>query len=509
MRGSSYGDCQTHPVQQLYEAVATLSTTRTSSQVLDALVRLAGELTGASRVTLSLVDGDRGARDIVRWRAPGPRAADDGQDAGRMELPVALAHRVTGRLVITRDDEFDADDVATAQTLSTAAGMALDNARAFERGAHHRRRLEAMAEVQDALLTTFDSRQVLSLVAARARDVVEAEVAAIVLPHTEADLIVDVVAGELGQPAVGMRLPRAESLCGEVMATGRAVIIDPRRDHREFASMWPWHEASAAILVPLRTAAGVAGVLLVVNTTVGAHGFDLNQAAALGAFAGQAALAIERTQARDDRMRLTLYEDRERIARDLHDHVIQRLFATGLRLARVGGASARVDGSVDGGSDLDEALREAVDEIDTTIAQIREVIHQLKEHPDEATFVASLRRVLADAEQSLGFAPTLDPATRPAAVPGHLRGDVLAVLREALSNAARHARAHRVIVSLEMNERLRLVVDDDGVGIGESSRRSGLLNLRRRAEAHGGHLRVDTGSTGTGTRLVWDVPAQP
>ncbi|HSF27013.1 MAG TPA: histidine kinase [Actinomycetes bacterium] len=492
-------------MQELFEAVATLATTRTSSKVLDEMVRLAGTLTHAGSVTLSLPDSDKGQRDIIAWhskRASRARSKDR-PPPERIVLPVELAHHVAGLLEVSdpADGSFGEHDELAARVLVAAAALALDNARAFEQGAHHRRRLEAMAEVQDALLTTFDSRQVLSLVADRARDVVGADVAAIVVPLTETDLIVDVVAGTAGEQALGRRIARAGSLCGEVMATGRARVVDPSKDACVFATVWPWQQHAGAILVPLRTAAGVAGVLLVINTVDRQASFDLNQAATLGAFAGQAALAIERTQARDDRLRLSLYEDRERIARDLHDHVIQRLFATGLTLQRFGGRH-------DTGP-LDDMLQTVVDEIDTTIAQIREVIHQLHEHPDEATFVASLRRVISDAEGVLGFAPALEPGARPDQVPQHLRADVLAVLREALSNAARHAHAHAVHVALDVGDRLRLAVDDDGDGLGESSRRSGLLNLRRRAEAHGGHLRIDTGATGRGTRLVWDVPTRP
>lgn len=362
------------------------------------------------------------------------------------------------------------------------------------------RRLEAVAEVHDALLTTLDATQVLRLVAQRACEIVGADTAAIVVPVGSDDLIVEVAAGQASQAITGRRIPRVGTHAGEVMRTGRTLVVDAEREmqvhgQQTHSPLWAGPPPRSALLIPLRTSSAVRGVLLV--AAFGPAGLGLTEASVLGVFAGQAGLAIERAQARDDRMRVSLYEDRERIARDLHDHVIQRLFASGLALQRLADRATQPD--------VATAIREAVAGIDVGIAQIRALIHELQSRPDGQSFVAAFHGIIADAGQALGFTPTLDAPARPDLVPEHLRDDVLAVLRETLANVVRHAQAHALRVQLHIDDRVILTVADDGVGIGDPTRHSGLVNLTRRAEAHGGVLSIE--ATHPGTQVRWDVSA--
>jgi signal transduction histidine kinase len=217
-------------------------------------------------------------------------------------------------------------------------------------------------------------------------------------------------------------------------------------------------------------------------------------------FAAQAGVGLELAEHRRDAERFAVFEDRDRIAHDLHDLVIQRLYATGMSLE---GVSARL-----GGSDNGQRISSAVDALDETIKEIRSAIFSLHSRPaaDKVGLRARILEVADEASGALGFAPALRMS-------GGLDGDVpadagehlLRALREALSNAARHARAAKVDMSVEAGQELILLVRDDDVGMKQAGRRSGLANLAERAGLLGGIMR--TGSAeGGGTELEWRVP---
>jgi signal transduction histidine kinase len=191
-------------------------------------------------------------------------------------------------------------------------------------------------------------------------------------------------------------------------------------------------------------------------------------------------------------------EDRERIARDLHDVVIQWLFATGLQLESAAPLAVRPEVSAKIGS--------AVDDLDSTIRDIRRAIFELRA-PVAAPLRTQIRDLIDAAALTLRFRPRLDlRGPVDSAVPDDLRPDLLAVLQEALSNAARHADASGVDVALTVVDGcLTVAVADDGVGIAGHTHRGGLVNLRERAERHGGELVVTTGEP-HGTALRWSVP---
>jgi signal transduction histidine kinase len=233
----------------------------------------------------------------------------------------------------------------------------------------------------------------------------------------------------------------------------------------------------------------------------GATGEPQNRAedlAMLTSFAGQAALALERAMAQEERETFAILEDRERIARDLHDVVIQRLFATGLHLQSAARLAVRPE--------VVERLNSAVDDLDTTIRDIRSAIFELRS-PARGELRSEVRALVEAAAAPLGFRPTLT-LTGPvdlSATP-EIRDDLLAVVREALSNVVRHANASAAAVEVSAGEaRLAVRVSDNGVGIAGETARSGLANLRERAVRHGGAFEVRRCEP-TGTIVEWSVP---
>jgi signal transduction histidine kinase len=260
------------------------------------------------------------------------------------------------------------------------------------------------------------------------------------------------------------------------------------------------------VLVPLVAHDAVAGVLAVVGEP-GAPPFLPEDVRVVTSFAGTAALAVEFARVAADRQRLAVLEDRTRIAEDLHDLVIQRLFAVGLGLQAV---SARL------GSDAHTRLSAFIDDIDDTIRAIRQTIFSLQ-RPEElaAGLRAEALRVVTESASALGFEPELNfEGPLDSTVPEKAVPEVLAVLREALSNVARHARARAATVTLTADARawrLTLVVEDDGVGPSAADvPGSGTATMAARAHRLGGECGLEPRDPG-GARLWWwaslDEPA--
>ncbi len=208
-------------------------------------------------------------------------------------------------------------------------------------------------------------------------------------------------------------------------------------------------------------------------------------------------MAFELANVRAERDRLLLSADRERIARDLHDLVIQRLFGAGLRLQ---GALSLIDDHV-----AATRVSSTIDDLDTTTKEIRDAIFALESAPG-AALRAKVAEEVADVTERLGFKPTISfDGVVDQDIQLHVQQEAAAVLREALSNAARHAHASRVDVHITVDDQVRVLVVDNGIGAGEPERLSGIANARARAELLGGHLEVSA-ATGGGTYFEWSVP---
>ena len=417
-------------------------------------------------------------------------------------VPIRVRDEVFGNLYLTEKRgaaEFSAEDEDLVVALAAAAGIAIENARLFEETRQRQHWLEATAEVTASLLEELPARAALQLVAERVRELAAADVVAVAVPDAAGErLEVQVAVGDDAEPFLEQVLPVDGSLAGQVLRTGRAAtVVDAHTDPRVIGALGS-SRFGPGMLVPLGSAPRVLGTVVVAHR----RGGPVPSPAHLQmvtTFASYAALALEFARARADRERLAVFEDRDRIARDLHDLVIQRLFATGLSLQGLArhlptaGDRARLERSVD---DLDETIRE-----------IRKSIFSLTTGAEAPGLRAGLLATVDDLTPALGTTPVLRlegplDTLVPAAVAEHL----LAALREALANVAKHAAARTVEVVVAVADgTVRLLVTDDGRGFAAPSRRSGLANLARRAEELGGTSDVAS-EPGRGTTVRWEVP---
>jgi signal transduction histidine kinase len=398
-----------------------------------------------------------------------------------------------------------------AQPASAAAGLGqeerlrallAENARLRAQLRRRQRWLAATAEITNVLLGEVNRTAALRLVADRAREVAGADLALVMVYDEAGDaLTVEVAAGTVHPGVVGCRVRGSCGDFGPVLTQRhRAVVADLGT-----ACEWPVAvRTGTALLVPLAAGGETLGALALAcrpGSTAKAGDPDI---AMVETFAGQAALALERSRAQDEREMLAVLGDRERIARDLHDVVIQRLFAAGMQLQ----GAARHVGRPEVGARIDGV----VDDLDSTIRDIREAIFELRSS-DRGDLRHAIRALLDEVRAPLGFRPHLTLAgPLDTVIPETLRPVVLAVLREALSNVARHARAGAVDVSVRLDDhQLALTVTDDGVGIdGARYQRAdratgGLYNMRRRAEELGGGFTIGPARP-RGSVLTWSAP---
>ncbi|WP_203882116.1 sensor histidine kinase [Planotetraspora kaengkrachanensis] len=419
---------------------------------------------------------------------------------GFLGVPVRVRDEVFGNLYLTEKrggGEFDEEDEAIVVALATAAGIAIENARLYEETRRRETWLQASSEITTALLSGAEPQEVLALLAQRAREMADADEVTIMLPGADERTFHTV-------DEEGRRRHTAEeisgTLAGRAFLTGRPLRTDsPAEDNLETTS--PRHlSAGPQAAVPLGAAGAVRGVLSLGKRS-GRVPFSASELRTLHAFAGQAAIALELADTRKDAERLGLLEDRDRIAKDLHDVVIQRLFAVAMTLMSTVRLVERQEAS--------SRLQSAIDELDGTIRQIRSTIFALQTPHD--AWSPSLRARIVDVVESsrghLGFMPGLSMEGRlDNEVTAGRADQLLAVLREALSNVVRHARASRSDVSVGADDGwLTLTVQDDGVGIPDGGRRSGLRNLEERARRLGGSFEVARAEP-RGTRLLWRVP---
>jgi signal transduction histidine kinase len=417
--------------------------------------------------------------------------------------PVRVRNEVFGNLYLTEKQsaaEFTADDEVVLQALAAAAGVAVENARLFEQARMRQRWLEASSEVRAELLAGASAEDALRLVAQRALELVAAGIVLILLADSDQpdELAVRSGAGERTRSLIGSAIATTTSAIEEVFESGATMLIP------DFAAAVggglgePADTLGPAVAVPLRSAAGISGVLMAIRDK-GATPFEPEQVPVLASFADQAALALEVAETQRAQRLLELLADRDRIARDLHDHVIQRLYASGMSLQ----STLRLVT----GLDARGRIQQVVEQLDDTIKDIRTAIFDLHTAGEDKS--ASLRRRLLDAvaEVSADARPTPSVHLSGAIdtlVPAALAEHAKAVVREGVSNAIRHAHANAITVTAEAGDELIIQVIDDGVGISEGVARSGLVNLEQRAAACNGNFTIVTQPSGT--RLTWRAP---
>jgi signal transduction histidine kinase len=422
-------------------------------------------------------------------------------------VPIRIRDQVFGNLYLTEKrsgGRFTSEDEDIVVALAAAAGVVIENARLYDESARRRRWLEAAAEITAGLLGQVQKDKALGLVADRAREVAGADVAAVLLRHEGGHLVVEVVSGDAPADAAGALVPLDDTLAGTVLGTGQTATVEgpDSADALTRIGFGPdegWPPLEHAFLLPLGSGGLAAGTLLIGWSTDASSPPRDTEVGLLESFAEQAALAMQVAQAQEDRGRLAVFEDRDRIGRDLHDLVIQRLFAVGLTLENAARLTVRPE--------VTKRITGAVDDIDATIKDIRRSIFELSAPSSASDLRAELGEAVGVAAPALGFAPRLrTEGPVDTLIVGELRTHLLAVVREALSNVARHARATTAEVRLTVNNEVVLTVTDDGVGYVDTGRRSGVRNMLDRAEELGGSFEIRRAAPEGGTVAVWRVP---
>ncbi|WP_405676980.1 GAF domain-containing protein [Streptomyces sp. NBC_01511] len=560
-------------VPQLLEAMRSVGTGLELHTTLDRICETAARLTGARYAALGVVDeaggglcefvtygvGEDDARLIGRRpdghsgllgeliRHPEPlRTADlttDRRAAGFpphhpqmrtfLGVPIRVQGEVFGNLYLSEKHdggEFTDHDQHMVRVLATEAGLAIGNARLYEAARQRERWIDGSVAVTTALLSGEDAdhsnapapahappsphadyaahtHHALTVVAEQARKLADSAAGFVLLPTSDGGLEIVAVSSDTPDASIGTKLSGKGAVVAKLLAGESVYVADSSTDPRLLSPLSARYGPS--MLLPLHSDGRVLGVL-VTPRAIGARPFSESERTLATQFASQAALALMMAEAQRDRERLAVFEDRDRIARDLHDLVIQRLYAAGMTLE-----TAQRQSDV---PEVRTGVGRAVDELDITIQEIRTAIFALQQGPAEAP--SGLRtRVLREINMAavpLGFKPTHRFVGAVDSAVGELTGkNLIAALREALSNTFRHARASRIEVTVDASAALpdgtpavRLSVADDGVGIPAGGRRSGLRNLRRRAESLGGASEVGPGlgEDGGGTTVIWQAP---
>jgi signal transduction histidine kinase len=415
--------------------------------------------------------------------------------------PIRLRDEVFGNLYLTEkqgEAEFTPDDQVVLEALAAAAGVAVENARLFEQARLRERWQQASGEVNSLLITGGSSTAALNLIVSRTFELSQAKCALILLAdEQDGTLSVRAGAGETDGRILGLTIPATEPAIAGVLADGQARIIADLAELMGEAGRFG--EFGPAHLVPLGSSTPATGALLAVRGK-GDPQFPREVMPMLSSFADQAALALEWADRQQQRRMLAVRADRDRIAGDLHDHVIQRLFAAGMSLQAIVGQIANVNAR--------GRVTQVVAQLDETVREIRTSIFDL--HTTTQENPSSLRRKMLDAVAELGADLEMSPAVRisgavDSLVTGTVAEHALAVVQEGVSNAVRHARASDITVTIEAGADLVIDVTDNGVGMPADVGRSGLRGVERRAIECGGTVTVSPGPDG-GTRLVWRVP---
>jgi signal transduction histidine kinase len=542
----------------LLDAVLSVASGLDLPGVLERFVRVSVELTGARYGAINVLDSRGESTTFVQTGVPAAAAAMMGhpphaqgvlahipthgvlQLADLTEHPafrgwpaghppmgsflgasVRVRDQVYGYLYLSeKDGGFTDKDATTVIALAATAGVAVANAQLYADAARREHWLRAGQDITTMLLSGADEEEALAHIAATARDVADADTAALALPGVGGELLIELADGHIADQLVGAQLTPGGPTW-EVMEEGTGLLMDSLATSQRI-TVPAMRSFGSALFAPLQTSGRGVGVLILLRK-VGTLAFEPHDLVTAESFASQAALAFVLAEARHAQDAAALLDERERIARDLHDLAIQQLFATGMQLETARRRAAR---GVDPG-ELTSIVEEALDNVDGSVRQIRQIVYALRD-PDAATgIVERLRREASLARTGLGFAPSLVVTLDGEAVPdgdyivadlideriGQDRtDDVVAVVREGLANAARHAHASSVSARVAVRGAgptgsVLVEVEDDGAGLpAVRDRWSGTGNLAARARQHGGTFSLGAAPGGQGTLLSWEVP---
>jgi signal transduction histidine kinase len=528
--------------ERLLEAGLSLAAELSLPAALQRIVELAAELTGARYGALGVLGRDgtisefittgvtqeqraaighipvgRGILGVLIDNAGPLRLRDIAEDPRSVGFPpnhppmhsflgapVTARRRVYGNLYLTEKqggEDFDADDERALVLLAAQAGVAIENAQLYEEARDRAQRLEAIRGITTAIIAGTDTEELLALVVRHARELAGADLATLARPAGAGRLTVEAADGLLADQLRGTAFPAEGSVTGEVIRTGKAVVLaDASADERVVQPIVR-AQVGPAMFVPLAVRDTILGTLTVAN----AKGGPLLREAAIPlveTFAEQAAVAIEYGRLQGELQRLALLEDRERIAKELHDAAIQALFAVGMGLQ----GSAALAAS----EELRGRLQDAVEEVDRVIRDLRNYIFGLR--PGilaDRQLDQALHRLVEEFGLRTGMLAIAEVDPGVAAELTGRAADVIQLAREALSNVSRHAQAVTCRVSLYRDERGGVLeVDDDGHGFDPARTTGtgqGLRNLRERAESLGGRAEIDS-TPGQGTRVRVTIP---
>nr|WP_245245097.1 GAF domain-containing protein [Streptomyces palmae] len=543
-------------VPGLLEAMRTIGSELDVQAVLGRIVRTAAEFADAGRAAIGVFDPrGRGLVDLVTHGVPDvdrarlaaallPDRPPEGAEPGAVPsespgasgpaeasgppqppkssaapsepcpadwllVPIRVQGERYGQLCLAGKrggDRFSEADLGMAKVLATEAGIAIGNARLHAAARQRERWIDGSVAVTTALLSGGDVEDALLVVAEQARRLAESTAGIVLVPEENGGL--EIVAANADDPSglIGTVVSPQAAIVPRLLAGEPVFTDDSATDPRMTTSVSARYGPN--MMLPLRSGDRVLGILATPRRR-GDRPFTAHERTLATQFAAQAALALVLAEAQRDRERLAVYEDRDRIARDLHDLVIQRLFATGMMLE-----SAQRQAVAE---EVRQQIGQAVGELDATIQEVRTAIFALQQGPAEAPSGLRTRvlREVGTAAVPLGFQPSVSFLGAVDARVGEMTAkNLVAALREALSNAFRHARAERIEVTVDATailpdgrDAVRLTVADDGVGIVAGGRRSGLRNLARRAEALGGSCTYGPGlgEGGGGTTVVWEA----
>ncbi|TVT51514.1 GAF domain-containing protein [Amycolatopsis rhizosphaerae] len=428
-------------------------------------------------------------------------------------VPILVRGKVFGNLYLTEKasgQPFTEDDEVVVQALAAAAGIAVENARLYEDTRLRQRWQEATSDIRAELLAATDPAEVLHLVANRALALTGADCAFLAQPE-DPDLTAAEVRALTVTASAGLD-PRLDA--GEL--TGRSIAVEGTVCGEAFRDATPRRLAMAgddlgtglgepfgpALVLPLRASVdSVSGVLVAVRKA-GAERFDAGQLPLAASFADHAALALRLAQDQRRLHELDVLADRDRIARDLHDHVIQRLFALGLSLQSTAMRSRSPE--------TQRRIGNTVEDVQQIISDIRSAIFDLHGGLEGTTKLRKrLHDIIAELTTDTDVHTTVRMSGALGVVSPALAEHAEAVVREAVSNVVRHAHASAVTITISVEDDFAIDITDNGVGIPDTVATSGLHNLRERAEQAGGVFtvqRLENGGHGGGTRLFWCAP---
>ena len=489
----------------------------------------------------------------------------EGETTGSiLSAPLRVHGRVYGRLYLCdKDGGFDDGDAAIVLTLAEAAAVAVENARLYREARDRERWMAVSQELTTLLLSGAEEDDALTLIAHRVREVAHADTAALVLPGVGQTWVCEIAAGAHSTDLIGAAFPpEGRALTTLIHRTG--LTVD------SLADAWGAHDLlvpeladfGPALYAPMIHRGRGVGVMLLLRAQ-GAAPFTARDLEIAELVAGQATMAFELADAQHAEEMATLLNERARIGRDLHDLAIQQLFATGMQISAARDR-LRADGADGSSGDADlavacGALESSLEAVGDSVRQIRSIVRSLRDRDEDVSVVERLRREASLARTLLGFAPSLiltvdgrglAQAGRreedelidavDAAVEEDIADDMVAVVREGLSNVARHAKASSVTVDVKIEGVLpggssllagdgpasgdaepfsgvpvvEVVCRDDGVGVDPSvTRRSGTANMAERARRHGGVFAIGPRARSDGERrgtcFTWRVPLEP